>query len=311
MRAWPAWRAGLARVWRYRGLFGLLFAMNLASGLLLALLPAAGLASLLGKRPAIQQAADGLEAELLLDLVKSGAVDAVLGSESAAPGLAGALSLTLVSLLAAGLVAPLVAWLPASFLAGGALLTFAEAPQPWRLRRFLWGCWHWLGSFLLLGLIQIVGVALVPGVLFLIGTVVAVSVGWPGYIVLAAGGLAALLWQALCELARAATVVSGGHRVGRALGAALQLVRRWALQVFLFLLLSFGTLAVVQALYGWAIAPHLPLEWWPLVLAVQQVVLALRLGLRLARWAGEVLLIEPRAAVAEAAAATPAVGDRQ
>ena len=62
MRGWKAFRSGLAQALRQRGVLAVLFAVNLVSALLLAALPAAALATGLGRRPAVRQAVDsGLE----------------------------------------------------------------------------------------------------------------------------------------------------------------------------------------------------------------------------------------------------------
>ncbi len=297
-----AWRDGWGRVWRCRGLWGLLFALNLVSGLGLALIPAAGLLGLLGHRPALSAAArEGFSARLALDLLVGALTSAQLGLPSRMPEAARALPLAVLSMLGGVLIAPLVAWLPAAFLGGGLLATYAEQPRPWRWRRFLWSCWHYFGAFILLGLLQGAGHGLLVGPLALAGLVIANATGWPGGLVLGAAALLALGWQALCELARAIAVASGRRHAGRALGAALRLAWRRAKAVAPFYVLAFGALGLVHVLDRWAIRPYLPLHAWPLVLLVQQAFLALRLGLRLARLGGGLSLVELSAAPAAGA----------
>jgi hypothetical protein len=288
-----AWREGLVRVWRYRGLWAALFALNLVTGLALAALPGAGLLGLLGRRPAIWQAArEGFSLRLALDLLMAGLASAQAGLENSMPEAADALSLVILSTLAGALAAPLVAWLPATFLGGGLLSTYTAQPRPWCWRRFLRACWHTFGAFLLLGLVQLAGYALLVGPLALGGLAIAVAAGWPGWLVLALALLLGLAWQAVCELARAVAVVTGRRHAGRALGAALRLAWRHAPPLALFYGLAFGVLGLLHALYRWGLAPLLPLHAWLLVFALQQALVLLRLGLRLVRLAGGLALVE-------------------
>src|SRR6185503_6398727 len=101
------------------------------------------------------------------------------------------------------IAAPL-SWLASAFLSGGALLTYAERPESFQWRRFLWGGWRWMGAFLLLGLMQ--GTALVVIGLPLAGAVIALLYGslrWLGWIAaLLVAGLA-LAGLALAEYAGA------------------------------------------------------------------------------------------------------------
>jgi hypothetical protein len=292
---WDAFRSGLARATRYRWVWFTLFAVNLASGLLLAALPALGLTSWLGHRPAIRQAADGVDAWLVVETLTSPLGETALG-ESLLSGSTRALRQgALLSLLTLAAL-PVLAWLPTTFLTGGALLTYAEAPRPFRWRRFLWGCWRWWGPFSLLSLVQ----AGVSAVLFL--PLVAVAVGavaaagrWLAWLAVPLLGLVAALWLALVEYARAIAVLEETRNVIRALMAAA----RFILRHFPALAGLYGPmlllLILLHALYRWGLAPHLPLAWWPLVLVVQQVFILARLWARLARMAGGVALYQAQA----------------
>ena len=299
VNSWDAFRTGLARVVRYRWVWLILFAVNVASALLLAALPALGLAAGLGHRPAIRQAADGVDAWLVIETLFSPLADGTLGqgvSTPTPPVQGGAQAAMLVLATAAAL--PLLAWLPTVFVSGGVLLTYAEAPQRFRWRRFLWGCWHWFGAFLLLG----VGQFSVSLALFLPALTAAVAAiaaaGWLVWIAVPGLLLLAVLWTALMEWTRATAVVSGTRNVFRAFGGAAGFIFRHLLVVAGLYGLALLALGLVHALFRGGLKmypsamPHVPLDWWPLVLLVQQAFILARLGARLVRLAGSVALIQ-------------------
>jgi hypothetical protein len=286
MNGWDAFRVGLTRALRYRGVLFLLLAVNLASALLLAALPALGL---LGPahRPVVREAADGVDAWLVLETLMAPVTGAFLGPGGSEPTLSPGMQQAVLAALVTAAATPLLAWLPAAFLSGGALLTYADAPQPLRWRRFLWGCWHWFGAFLLLGAVQaIVSVALfVPLVGVAIGAAAAVG-GWLTWVVAPLLALAAALWLALTEYARIATVVGQTRNIARAFGGAVRFVFRNFPAVAGLYGLALVLLGLVHALYRWGLMPHLPLDWWPLVFIVQQSFILARLAARLVRLAG-------------------------
>ena len=296
--SWNAFRIGLSRASHYRWVLLILFAVNLFSALLLTALPAWGLAAGMGHRPAIHQAADGVDAWLVIETLMSPLVGVALGGGSASE-LAGPLrQATLLGLLTT-LALPLIAWLPAAFLSGGLLLTYAEAPTPFdklrtapfRWRRFLWGCWRWFGAFLLLNCVQ--GIAsttlFVPIASAVIG-VVALAGGWLMWVIVPLLALIIALWLALMECTRIATVVGQTRNVFQAFGEAVRFVFRNFLAVVGLYGLALLLLGLLHALYRWGLMPHLPLDWWPLVLVVQQAFILARLWARLARMAGGVTL---------------------
>jgi hypothetical protein len=186
-----------------------------------------------------------------------------------------------------GFALPLLAWLPAAFLNGGLLLAYAEAPQPLRWRRFCWGGWHWFGTFLVLGLVQGIAftVALLAG-LAAVGAAVAAVGQWLIWLALPLLGLAASLWLAWMEGARIVAVVGGTRNVLRAMGGGIRFVFRhlpsFAVLYGLTLLLT----ASLHLVFRWGLMRRLPLDWWPLVLLVQQSFVLARLGTRLLRLAG-------------------------
>ncbi len=290
MNGWHAFRAGLSRALRYPWVWIVLFVVNLASALLLAALPAAGLTAWLGHRPAIRQAADGTDAWLAIEGLLASFADTALGQTAGVSEFARkAIYFALVN-LAAWLLLPLLAWLPAAFLTGGVLLTYTEGPIPFRLRCFLWGCWHWFGAFLLLSLVQ--GLTFV---VFLTAGIVVVALsaslaGWLAWAVLALLILFALIGLVLFEYTRVVAVVEGTRNVARAFGSAVRFCFRRPLAVAGLYGLALLTLALLHVLFRAGLFPRLPLTWWPLVLVVQQAFVLARLWARLARMAGAVAL---------------------
>ena len=292
MTGWNAFRTGLAHASRYRWVLAVLFAVNLFSALSLAVLPAWSLAAGMGHRPAIQQAADGVDAWLVFETLMSSVTDLTLGETSEAVGGSG---LTTLSVLLSTLALPFVAGLPATFLSGGVLLTFAEAPAPFRWRRFLWGCWHWWGAFLLLSVAQgIVSTLFVPLTGVVTGVIAAVG-SWLTWIVVPALALLVLLWLAVVEFIRVAVVVERTRNVFEAFGRMVRLASfRNLLAVVGLYVLALLLLGLFHTLYRWGLMPRLPLDRWPLVLVVQQAFVLARLWARLVRMAGGVALYRER-----------------
>ncbi|MBN1955396.1 MAG: hypothetical protein JW900_10145 [Anaerolineae bacterium] len=291
MAGWLVFRAGLARALRYRRLVLVAYGANLLGGLALLLLPAAALAGGLGHRPAVRYAADGVDAWLVFETVMSPLVQAALGPDGGEPTLSRGIQQGLLLTLLVGGTLPLLAWLANSFLAGGVLLVYAEAPSPFRWRRFLWGCWHWLGAFLLLGLLQAAaGVALVSLGVFLLALAASAG-GWLVAVILLAVIVLGLACLVLVEMTRAVAVVEGVQNVARALALAVRLsVRRMPALAGLYGL-SLLLLAGVHGIYRWLLAPLLPLEWWLLALVVLQLFVLARLLARLIRLAGGIALL--------------------
>jgi hypothetical protein len=291
MNAWRAFRSGLHRAAHYWQVWLVLYAANLLAALLLALLPALSLVSGPGHRPAIRQAADGLDAWLIIETLMSPSTMAALGQGGPPlelpPGLQEVVLLILITVIAL----PSLAWLPSSFLSGGMLLAYSEAPAPFGWRRFLWGCWHWFGTILLLGVIQAAGwlVVLVPaGILIGAATAVSRLLLWP---MVALQAFWLVFWLVLLENSRVAAVASGSKNVGRAFGRALRFVFHRPLPVAGLWALSLLLAGLVHALYRLGLVPYLPLERWLLVFLLQQAFLFGRLGIRLVRLAGETALM--------------------
>ncbi len=183
-----------------------------------------------------------------------------------------------------------VAGLLRSYLQGGTLATYAaDGPLDWGV--FWETCGRWFGPFLLLN----VSMGLAKGVVLVVGGILTAQL-WPGG---ALGGQLALgvtlllvsalgLWT---ELARAAAVAGGKRRVGTALGAGLRVLRQRPGRL---LGLVAGILALQAVVFGLnrLSGTLLPIPAWLATLLVQQVFVAARLGLRLSRHAGQVILAQ-------------------
>jgi hypothetical protein len=283
MNGWRALLRGVSVAVRYPQAWLLLYGANLLSALLLAALPALSLAAGLGMQPAIQDAADGLDAWLVIESAMSSLADKALGTQAGAAGGGPWTALGILLLLA---VLPLAAWLPPAFLEGGLLLTFLQT-GPFRWRTFLAACWHWWGVFFLLaagqGLAMILLVA--PVAVFL------VAFGGAGWVALAMLALILAAGLALLEYTRILAVAHGTRNIFRAFGLAIRFVAGHPGAVFGLYTLSLLLVALLHALYRLGLMPWLPLDQWLLVLAVQQSFILLRLGTRLARLAGASALL--------------------
>ncbi len=298
-RGWNAFRSGLSQASRYRGMLLILLLVNLASALPLVALPALGLGDVFGQRPAIRQAADGVDPWLVVETLMAPLSGTVLGKDPW-PHLTRRLQQASLLGLLTLLIVPVMAWLLASFLNGGVLLTVAEAARsdtpegitrPFRWRRFLWGCWHWFGAFLLLGAAR--GVAFLLVFVPLTGlALVAVALvgGWLAWVLAPLLVLLAVLWLAWIEFTRIVAVVEGTRNVARAFGRAARYLFRHVPAVAGLYAPALVLLGLLHALYHWGIRPCLPLNWWLLVLVVQQAFILARLWARLARLAGGVAL---------------------
>jgi len=298
MNGWSAFRTGLSHALRYRWVLLILFAANLLSALLLAVLPALGLATEFGHRPAIREAADGVDAWLVIETLMSPVSVLALAEEGIQPQLTPGMQQATLLVLFTTVLLPLLAWLPSAFLSGGLLLTYAEVPQRFHWRRFLWGCWHWFGAFLLLGAVQ-GGAFVVLFGLVIVAAVAAITAvgGWLAWIVIPLLALVAVLWLMLMECTRIAAIVGEMRNVARAFGGAVRFAFRNFLPVAGLYGLALLLLGALHALYYWGLTPHLSLGCWPLVLVVQQAFILARLWARLVRLAGGVTLYQEYANV--------------
>jgi hypothetical protein len=295
MNGWQALRAGLDRATRYWQVWMVLYAANFLGALLLAVLPALSIVSELGHRGAIRQAADGLDAWYVLEtLMSPGAVES-LGQAGPQPGEVPFLQQALLIALFTLAVLPLLAWLPASFMSGGLLLTYASSPQPFGWRRFWWGCWHWLGTYLLLGLVQ-ASVLMLTLILGAVLVIVALNASpWLVAPLCVALGLWLVAWLAMMELSRTAAVIAGTKNPFTALVGGLRFILRHPWPVVGLYALSVLSAVALHAVWRLGLTPHLRLEWWLPALLLQQLFLLARLGIRLVRIGGGVRLMEEAA----------------
>lgn len=280
MGAFTALRSGIIRALRYWQVLVVLYLVNLITALLMAALPAYSLIEP-AYRTAIHDAAQGVPAWMALETMLAPLIAMNLGGS---PGLQGQGLWLLVYSLAG--ILPFAAWIPAAAVSGGALLVYAEAPQPFRWRRFWWGCWHWFGVFLLLGLAQgLLTLALfLP--LILAGGFAMAAAGWTLWIVLPLLALLAVVWLAWMEGARLFAVAGGTRNVAAGFGRAVAATFRRPLLFGGFYVLAALLLFGLHALFRLGLMPVLPLHWWLLVLVLQQAFILSRLLARASRWAG-------------------------
>jgi hypothetical protein len=186
------------------------------------------------------------------------------------------------------LVIPLLSWFPSSFLTGGVLLTYIESPEKFSWRRFLWGCWHWFGAFLLINMVLgIVTQALTGILLFGIGFAFSKVGGWVNWITIPIFILIITLWLITLEYTRLLAVSNNTRNVFKTLGSAIGLLFH-RLPVLLGLYaLSLLTLFLVHIIFRPLLLSEF-LSWGLLYFIVSQLFIATRLSTRLVRWAGAV-----------------------
>lgn len=280
--------SGLRRLLRHPQALLIGYLANFLTAGLLVLLPLVSLAEP-AHRSAIRDAADGIDAWLITEIIESPITyGALQGLENPEPPpwfnnlilLGGFLTL----------LVPIAAWIPASFLNGGILLTYLEDRFGWR--RFLWGCWHWFGAFFLLNITQgFLATVTFGGLLTALLALSAILGNWINWIGFPLIILLALLWLAIFESTRLLAVREGTRNIFQAFGKAIRFVFSKLLTLFLLYIFSLLSLSLVHAIFRLGLMPILPLSWWPIVLIFTQLFIILRLGIRLARWAGLVALI--------------------
>jgi hypothetical protein len=277
-------RAGFQRFVRYPQILLSAYAANLLSGLLLLLVPAVLLVGP-AHYTAIRTAADGIDTWLVTELIFSATTSPALQG-LVQPTPPGWMMQDLLVIAGIFLVTPFFAWLPASFLAGGTLLTYLEAPAAFSWRRFLWGCWHWYGAFLLINLVLGIVTQLLV-VLLLVGMVAASSavgssINWitiPFFVLVMA------LWLAILEYTRLLAVSAGMRNMFKSLGRAVALVFHHPLAIAGFYTLSLLILLLIHVMFRTLLSTQF-VAWGVLFLIVSQFFIAARLSLRLIRWAG-------------------------
>lgn len=173
-----------------------------------------------------------------------------------------------------------------TWLEGGTLAEYAAA-EPLSWRAFAQAGWRWFGVFIALNLSGAALVIVIGGAALLLAVfayMLAPALGWAiGGVGLALAGLVAT-W---IEIARAVALTRNQRGVFQALGNAARVMVKRALPL---VALVGGGLALYGLLYlahRWLMGA-LPLHWWLPALLIQQAYTVARLGIRLARQAGQV-----------------------
>lgn len=275
---------GARRVAQYWPALLLMQLGTLLSAGLLALVCALNLFEL-AHRPVIAEMAAGIHAWKLVDLF--GMLSSTQPGGASSPA-----SMDLFLLLLAFAAMPLVGGFVSAFLYGGVLLAYQEAQPGFRFGRFLWGCWHWFGAYLALGLLQALvffGLCLPVSslVIFLFG------IG-PAGIAVAAGGLLLLawLWLMVFELARVRLVLNDTRNPFRGIGQGFGDLFRRPLPLLGFYAAALLLLLGVQAIFRLVINPNAPLDMLVVALVVQQGFILSRLFCRALRLAGLTVLLK-------------------
>lgn len=292
MNPWAAHWSGWSRVIRYWQIIVFLYVINIGTGFLLALMPALQLIEP-ARLTAIQDAAQGVPVWMAHELT------GLLPNSTGMPvDPAQAIALQeLSAALAIGLgavgFAPLLAWLTGSVLLGGMILVYSESPRPFLWKRFLWGCWHWCASFLALNLLQVLFIlVVVVGGAWLVLAVNQDVSGARGMAILTVAVCGLLLsWGAVVlEYSHVVAVQEGTRNPWQALLGALRFSFRRPLPLVSFYSLTTLLILFTHILFRMGIFPHMPLEFWPVVLVAQQVFILTRLSLRGQRLAGAAAL---------------------
>ena len=283
-----AFLKGLVCAVRYPQILFSAYVFNLLSALLLLLIPAFLLIEP-ARYTAIQTAADGIDTWLVTELMMSTTTYPALQSlsETLSPDW---LNQSILVIVATLLTIPLLSWLPSSFLAGGTLLTYVDAPQEFSWRRFLWGCWHWFGTFLLINmLLGIVTQVLVVILLIGIGFTFSAFGGLSNWVTIPIFVLIMTPWLAILEYTRLLAVSSNTRNTFQALWKAIGLVFHRPLALMGLYALSLLTLLLTHFIFRPLLLSEF-VSWWPLYLIVSQIFIAARLSTRLVRWAGAVTI---------------------
>ncbi len=280
MNPWKAFRWGLALAARRWQALLAAFLSTLLSILVAALLPGVYLWRL-AATPAIAGLAEGVDISHVVDAVAGiTAIDSPGGLDVLIP------PLILGVVIALGL-----SWVVGSFVYGGVLLAYHEAPGPFSWRRFLWACWRWWGPFLLLGVLSVVMFSLLFLPLLVALAALAGLGTWLVWLVVVLAGLLLAFWLAWFEVAHVMAVVEGRRNVFWALWRALVMLLRRPLPWIGLYLLALLLLGVIHLAFRSGVLPVISFEFWPLALLGTQVFVLLRLWARLARLAGAVALV--------------------
>lgn len=262
-----------------------LYALNLFSALILILFPAILLIAP-AQRPAIGDAANGINGWMILDVLMSAQVNQVLGVQESVSALQQA---TLVGVITLAII-PTLAGIVNAFLNGGILLVYHERAQAFQWKRFVWGCWHWFSAFLLMGFTQFILALLIFSALIVAAiTTIGLAGDWSTWIVIPVLIVLMVVWLGIMELTGAQMIVNDTRNFPRAFFESLRNFFRHPINFLVFYGLVTLALVTAHLIFNFAM-PYVPLSWFPLVLIVQQSFVVARLGLRLVRAGGSVKL---------------------
>ncbi len=292
VEAGRALREGLRRLGRHWPALLVAYGVNLVSALALAIFPATRMLEW-AQRPALEQAANGISARMVVDFLGAGITSTALGINADARDL----QLAILWVLIVAVVLPFVVGLPAALLGGGLVLTYVESPATWSWKRFAWGCWHWFGAFTLLGLVQAIVTGLASVVAVILLAVLGVA-SWLGWVVAALLAIDLAATLALFEVAGVWMISNRSRNIANALGQAFRYLLKHAALLGSLYAAALGALALAHALYVWDVWPNLPLAIWPLVLVAEQIFILVRLAARLLRLSSVAVLMAPSAAPA-------------
>lgn len=275
MIPWEAFRWGLRLAARRWQALLAAFLSALLSAVVAALLPGRYLWRF-AATPAIADLAEGLDISYVVD-----AIAGITALDSP-----GGLDELILPLFLGVVIALGLSWFVGAFLYGGVLLAYRDVPDPFSWRRFLWGCWHWWGPFLLLGVLAVMIFTLLILPVLVGLAVLAGRVAWLAWVVAVLAGLLLAFWLAWFEVAHVVAVAEGRRNVFWALWRALVMLVRRPLPWMGFYLLALLLLGGIHLVFRAGVLPVISFEFWPLALVGTQVFVLLRLWARLGRLAG-------------------------
>jgi hypothetical protein len=293
MNGWDAFLVGLSCARDYRRLLLVLFVVNMVVAAVMAC-PAAWILVEPAKRPAIQEASDGLDAWFIVEAFlqpdvgegpQAGGVEAAPSQAWRRIGLVGVVTVGILLVLA---------WLSKAFLSGGVLSTYSK-DDGFSWRRFVRGSLRWFGTFLLLGPAEAAATVLASFLLLVLAVIgFAAGGGWLGWIVVPVFGGAGLLWWATMEMAYVVAVVDERRNVFGVLRRAAGFVLGHPLAVGALYGAAIVIWSLVTVLYRWGLRPRITPGGWLILFSLHQVFIVVRLFLRLARLAGGMRLYQAR-----------------
>jgi hypothetical protein len=286
MNAREAFRKGWLRSGFYWQALIPLFLVNLLSGLLMAALPSL---ELLGPAhyTSIRDAASGVPTWMASEILFSPINTAEQAGTSVNQSLPSDISTGILALLIALGLLPFLSWIPGSLMNGGVLATYWGWPDPFRWRKFLQGCWHYWGAFLLFGLLQTLLTLLLIIPLLGVFSIAAALFSWSAILLAPLFLFLLILWTAFTEVTQVYLVAGGKRKIGEALREALSLLRHQLISLASYYIVSLLLLLGLHVIFRGGIFPRMPLATWPLVLVLQQSFIVLRLWAHASRLAGD------------------------